>query len=290
MIIEFSTLHGLASLSATCHKLYDILFPVLMCKASKLQRPGVTCVLHWASQRGCIRVVKGLLGAGVTIDILDQTGSSALMYASTSGHLDISEYLLAQGASWDINSRGETAVTKAASCDHPDILNTLFRHGAFLDSQYWWTLLDAASRGSLEVARILLENGVDANFQLTNQSTRAPARYLTRYIGQTSVHVATINGHPSLIALLAEHGANLGAADRYGHTALDHFIPFWPHLSSVQDRCLHELCGRSWWRATWWKSCQLFPFIFRKCFRILLWALLACCYYGSCCCLDGDCS
>jgi ankyrin repeat protein len=99
MIVEFSTLHGLASLSATCHQLHDILFPVLMHKASKFQLPGVTSILHWASKQGYIRVVKGLLGAGVTIDVLDQTGSSALMYASESGHLDISQYLLTQGAS-----------------------------------------------------------------------------------------------------------------------------------------------------------------------------------------------
>ena len=106
-----------------------------MHKATKCQLPGVMTVLHWASKQGCICVVKGLLGAGAAIDALDRRGLSALMYASESGHLDISEYLLTQGASWDIRSQGETALTKAACSNHPDVLNALFRQGASLDSR-----------------------------------------------------------------------------------------------------------------------------------------------------------
>jgi hypothetical protein len=279
MIVASSTLHSLVPLSATCRKLYDILFPVLMHKATKRYLPGMMTVLHWASKQGYIRVVKGVLGAGATIDALDQRGLSALMYTSESGHLDISEYLLTQGAIWDISSCGETALTKAACFNHPDVLNALFRHGAFLDSWYWWTLLVAASGGYLEVAKILLGNGFDANFQLTIQSPCVPRSH----IGQTSVHVAAYGGHPSLIVLLAEYGANLDAVNAHGYTALERFVHLWPYISSEQNRCIYELCGRNRWRARRWKLCRLFQFIFTKCQNILVKARFRCCYLGGCC-------
>jgi uncharacterized protein len=217
-------------------------------------------ILHWASDHRFIRVVEGLLEAGASVDALDKNGASPLMYVSESGYLDLAEYLIVHGASLDWSLNKETPLTKAAHSNNSAVLNLFFRHGAKIDRQHWWTILSAASQGHIQIVRILLTGGVDVNFRLT--ATRHEIPLCARiYIGRTTVHLAVCNQHPEMVAFLIDNGANINALN-YGTTPIQHLIPKWPHLSSAEERCLYELCGRHRWRTIWWNFSRLLGFIF----------------------------
>jgi hypothetical protein len=64
----------------------------------------------------------------------------------------------------------------------------------------------AASRGYVEVARLLLENGADVNAKNEH--------------GITPLHVAASEGHAEVVRLLLEHGADANARDEDGLTPL----------------------------------------------------------------------
>jgi hypothetical protein len=247
---DIPTLVSLVSLATTCHRLNEYLFALLMRKAA--QRPSSRVaemtVLHWASLHGHTRVVTGLLEAGAAIDAVDKEGRSALMLACIWGSEDVVQSLLACDADLDISSGQETALTNAASCNHPGILTVLFRHGATFDRLHWWTILSAASGGHLEVAKLLLEHGADPNFQIDKFDT-IPSRARS-YVCRTAIYLAVFNEHADLIALLMEKGAN-------AEPALQTLAPKWRHLSPTEEGYLYELCGRSRLRKLWWKFCQL---------------------------------
>jgi len=214
-------------------------------------------ILHWASDHHFIRVVEGLLEAGASVDALDQNGASPLMYVSESGYLDLAEYLIVHGASLDLSLNKETPLTKAAYFNNSAVLDLLFRRGAKFDRQHWWTILSAASQGHIQIVRILLlTGGVDVNFRLTAAPDEIPS-CARIYIGRTTVHLAVCNQHPEMVAFLIDNGADINARN-LGITPIQHLIPKWPHLSSAEERCLYELCGRCQWRTIWWNfSCLI---------------------------------
>jgi hypothetical protein len=248
---DIPNLLSLVSLATTCHRLNDYLFVLLMRKAA--QRPFCrvveTTVLHWASLHGHTRVVTGLLEAGAAIDDVDKEGRSALMLACMWGYEDVVQSLLAYDADLDISSGQETALTNAASCNHPGILTVLFRHGATFDRQHWWTILSAASGGYLEVVKLLLEHGADPNFQL-DKFDAIPSRARPHHVCRTAIYLAVFNQHADLIALLMDKGAN-------AEPALQSLAPKWRDLCPTEEGYLYELCGRSQSRKLWWKFCQL---------------------------------
>lgn len=60
-------------------------------------------LLHWASDRGHLKVVEHLLeAAGVEIDVLDDERQTPLHYAVACDHLEVIEYLLKRGADKEI--------------------------------------------------------------------------------------------------------------------------------------------------------------------------------------------
>ena len=216
-------------------------------------------ILHWASDHGFIRVVEGLLEAGASVDALDRNNASPLMYVSKSGYLDIAERLIVHGASLDLSVNKETPLTKAAHLNNSAVLDLFFRHGARIDRRHWWTILSAASQGHIQIVRILLTGGVDVNFRLTATRNEIPL-CAHIYIGRTTIHLAVCNQHPEMVAFLIDNGANINALN-YGTTPIQHLIPKWPHLSSAEERCLYELCGRRRWRTIWWNFSRLLGFI-----------------------------
>ena len=212
-------------------------------------------VLHWASVNGYIRVIKGLLGAGAAVNSLDQRGFSPLICACEFGREAVIECLIVHGAVLDINLEKESPVTVAARFNHPGALKILFRDGTKLNRQHWWTILSAASAGHLEVAKLLLSNGVDVNFRLVAARHEIPLS-ARPYIGQTALYLAVYNQHADMVALLMDSGADIHALN-FGRSAIQYLASRWPHLSLAEERCLNELCRRSWWRQMWWKFRRL---------------------------------
>ncbi len=75
--------------------------------------------------------VNALLELGAGVNVVDNFGITALMYASVNGHIDTVNALLSHGADINfMNARGDTALIEAAKSNHIDIVDVLLKAGA----------------------------------------------------------------------------------------------------------------------------------------------------------------
>jgi hypothetical protein len=251
-----------------------------MRKAARLPlRRGDASTLHWASERGYVRVVKGLLESGAAVNIVDSLDDTPLMLACRFGHENIVEHLIIAGADVDFTSNGgETAFTCAARFNHPSVMDLMFRLGAKVDSRHWWILISAAAGGRINVARLLLEHGVDVNFQLGPYAGSVP-KYTDEYIRQSAVYMAVLHQHPDMVELLVNYGADVDALNGRVQSAVStrqYFISRWSYLSPAEEKCLLALCKGSKWQKrrwkTWWCLKQVLIFLFFI-ITLPLWAI-----------------
>lgn len=87
-----------------------------------------------AAARGRNDISRKLLRGGADVNARDAEGSTALMQSSAGGHQETTDVLLAAGA--DVNLRdnnGQTALIRAAARGHADVVLKLIRRGAKLD-------------------------------------------------------------------------------------------------------------------------------------------------------------
>ena len=79
-------------------------------------------------------IVKELINAGADVNIEDERGWTALMYASDNGHIEIVKKLIQ--ADVDVNKKTratsfyQTALKRANKKGHKEIANLLKKHGA----------------------------------------------------------------------------------------------------------------------------------------------------------------
>lgn len=94
---------------------------------------GGTALLGAAS-RGRDDISRKLLRGGADVNARDADGSTALMQSAAGGHQETTDVLLAAGA--DVNLRdnnGQTALIRAAARGHADLVRRLILRGARLD-------------------------------------------------------------------------------------------------------------------------------------------------------------
>jgi ankyrin repeat protein len=125
-------------------------------------RVGGTTALYTAAAQGHTHIALLLLerGADPNLRSGDQADSTPLCAAACHGYLDIVRALLAHGG--DPNLREDewwTALRWAAAHGHVEVAGELLAGGA--DPDLGAPLAEAARRGSLGVARLLLEHGAD---------------------------------------------------------------------------------------------------------------------------------
>jgi len=87
-----------------------------------------------AASRGRNNVSQKLLSRGAAVNGRDASGSTALMQSALGGHKETTDVLLAGGA--DVNLRdnsGQTALIRAAARGHADIVRKLINRGARVD-------------------------------------------------------------------------------------------------------------------------------------------------------------
>ncbi len=90
--------------------------------------------LHNAAGRGDPAVVEALLAKGADVNAKDESGITALMWAS--GHLDVVQALLAEGA--DVNAKrndGLTLLMQASQLGHLDVVQALIDRGADVNAK-----------------------------------------------------------------------------------------------------------------------------------------------------------
>ena len=165
-----------------------------------------------AAGRGDWDTVKYLIAKGVNINASDTDGTTALMFASSSGNTEIVQLLLTYGTTTVNRMRndGLTALKLASSKGHKDIVLLLLSHGADIDESSYTnglTALMLASRNNhKDVVQLLLDKGAAVNEKDQGDST--------------ALMIASAKGHKDIVQLLIDRGADIKSRNNNGSTAL----------------------------------------------------------------------
>jgi ankyrin repeat protein len=147
--------------------------------------PEGDTALMLAARSGSLSAVQALLAAGARVDARDAWhGETALMWAAGENHADVVRVLAGHGAAidavstaftWDLKQTGVasqlprgglTALLHAAREDALEAAAVLFELGAnpnLLDAQGLSPLRVAITNGNLDIAKLLLERGANAD-------------------------------------------------------------------------------------------------------------------------------
>jgi ankyrin repeat protein len=190
--------------------------------------------LHAAALAGDVAMVDVLLSAGAAVDAQDSEGVTPLILAARSGkssivaklleqgantsarmhcmylddaltaaarggHEAVVRVLVAGGAAIDASDKNGSALTAAAGQGHEAIVTYLLEHGSAVRGV--GALCAAASSGSINVVRQLLEAGADPNERI-----EMPAPH---NLSITPLVNAVAGVAPAIVALLVEAGADV---------------------------------------------------------------------------------
>jgi len=156
---------------------------------------------HSAIDKGYITTVKILLAGGISTNIFDGDGKTALHIAAEKGDPDAVELLLAKRANINnVDRSGKTALQLAAKNRHDNITLLLINNGAEIVKPKQEDFLHWAARLNLkEVCRFLIDNGSDIEVKLRGPYWRTP------------LHFAAESGSTETARLLIEKGANINS-------------------------------------------------------------------------------
>ncbi len=130
--------------------------------------------LHFAALEGKLEIVKELINAGATIDVLDEKdnrgGHTPLFYAACQGYLEIVKELIAAGADVNIkHSNGGMALQHAVLNGHLVIVKELINSGVDVntkDTDSSTALLWAVLNGRTKIVKELVNAGADVNSEV----------------------------------------------------------------------------------------------------------------------------
>lgn len=164
-----------------------------------------------------LNVYKTVMAAGFEINYNhDGTVGGPLIWAASTNHVVLAEYLLDNGA--DVNRDRQfgiyTPLATAAQRNSVAMLELFIRHGAQIDRS--GALIVAAEHGNLEAVRCLLSHGANINL-MRNGDTNL---YTKIEEEETALHKAVKGGHEDVVVCLVENGADLGLLDIEGRDPL----------------------------------------------------------------------
>ena len=166
--------------------------------------------LHYASERGHLKVVEALLSKGAEIDVEDEDRCTPLMLAAGRGHNDISLCLIDHDA--DVNKkerRKGTTLHYASERGDLKVVKALLSKGAEIDVEdedRCTPLMLAAGRGHNDISLCLIDHGADVNKK--DGCTR------------TALHYASQRGNLKVVEALLSKGAEIDVEDEYHCTPL----------------------------------------------------------------------
>ncbi|CDK31056.1 ankyrin repeat domain-containing protein [Candidatus Babela massiliensis] len=166
--------------------------------------------LMWATYRDYQNIVELLINSGTDVNIQDKYGNTALIAASSFGHKEMVELLIQAGANIDIqNKYDKTALMHAIIQNHKDIAEFLILSGANIDIQEKGgktALMLAISFGHKAIVELLIQ--ADANVDIQNKG------------GETALILTSIKGNPDIAKLIIQANADVNIQNKDGLTAL----------------------------------------------------------------------
>ena len=166
---------------------------------------GGNTALMFAVREGALAAAERLVAAGADVDDADAWGVSAVVLAAHAGHLEVVEFLLAEGADPSADAAGFSAL-------HPAVM-----------------------RRDARLVAALLARGADPNARLrTWTPTRRASRdfhFRPALVGATPFWLAARLGEPGIMRLLAEHGAD---------TRFVHHADYVPSRRGIRRRGGHD--------------------------------------------------
>jgi ankyrin repeat protein len=149
---------------------------------------------------------------GVDMNTVNAKGEHGLLLALRSGSLKVADFFLGQSGTWvEVRTpSGESPLMMAALKGHLAQARRLIARGAEVNKPGWTPLHYAATNTepvSLELVRLLLDNHAYIDAESPNRST--PLMMAAHY------------GHPSVLKLLLEAGADPLLKNEQGLTAID---------------------------------------------------------------------
>src|SRR5690242_4983020 len=137
---------------------------------------------------------------GANVNATDADGSTAIMYASANGDLELVRALIKAGANVKLkNQLGTSAITEAAIIGSAPIVDALLQAGAdpnFKNPNGETPLMAAARSGKVDAAKALLAAGADINAKET-------------WGGQSAIMWAAAQSQADMVKFLASKDANL---------------------------------------------------------------------------------
>lgn len=117
-----------------------------------------------------IEALKTLIESGVNMNLRDQVGRTALIWAAIKGHTEMVRMLIDKGAEMDIrNVEGETALIRATRGGYTEIAQILIDKGAKVDAQDGYgktALMYACEKNCTEIVKKLIKVGADVRIAL----------------------------------------------------------------------------------------------------------------------------
>jgi ankyrin repeat protein len=191
-------------------------------------------VLHAASRRGHLGVVKLLLRRGADVDVLNKAGSSPAELALENGQAEVAEFIseykanantrnklrsatldtVEYGADNDGKDEAKVSLHTAAEEGNVDTVKSLLELGVDIDARdasNWTPLHEAAAKSKIDVVRLLIERHAEVDSRENG--------------GWTPLHLSSRFGHLEVSRVLLDHGANVNARKR------DYWTPM--HLSAA---------------------------------------------------------
>jgi len=156
-----------------------------------------------AAYSGDLSTVQNAIEARVDLDVADKNGLTALHWAAFRGNTQIVEKLLGGGADAHLRDKGgQTPIDCAIRQKHPQVA-ALIQRSALSSRE---AMFLAASKGDLNAVQKALAKGISPNS--------------TDKDGNLISGVAVRNGHPEVVILLLNSGADIDALDKHDWSAL----------------------------------------------------------------------
>jgi ankyrin repeat protein len=212
--------------------------------------------LHVAAIYKQEEVAKLLISYGADVNAQDETGKTALFYATENANLKITKLLLTNKANVQDNPE---VLNIAVKKECTEIVEVLLQHGADVNSsdERGRTALHFTASGEVrksikfrhcelhdsnvrgEIVRMLLSGGANVNVEADSDKTTLHAATEIGYVsviealleynadincttktGMTPLHIAAEYGRLDCVEVLLKFGANVDSKDEIGRTAL----------------------------------------------------------------------